>query len=309
MIRPPGSGYNLRGHLRKMMRPTLSPWFLAAAFGAAVACGGVSHEDFYDGPAQKAVQTGGSGGTLGGSTGIAANGGVPSSAGTGGTPGTGGAVSASGGSAASGGTGNSPAVGGSGDAPAMGGSGDATGVGGTSSGDGGAGDAPNSGTGGTSLAGMGGATSTGGMAGSGGGLAGDGGTGNVGGASAGMGGLAGSVSTAGRASGGRGGRGGGDDCATRLADLADLLETAQACNRASDARTCTAFVKNECGCKVPVNSGTSSATKAYSAAIEDLGTCVECAEGPCPPAEEAACQSTGSGSQGRCVVSGPQATF
>lgn len=279
-----------------------TPWLFATALGAAVACGGVSDENFYDGPAKRVTSKGGgagvgAGGSVGGSAGQA-----PSAGGS--TGSSGGSVATVGGSSAtggdttgggSGGSGNVSATGGSGDAPAAGGTnpgvgGTEPGVGGTM-GDAGAGDAPSSGTGGdVSAGGMGGSSP---MAGTGGMAAGMGGTvvGGAGGAGAGAG---------GKATGGRGGRGGAD-CQMRLKQIADKLTAAQACDRADD-ENCLGFVDDECGCPVPVNNPESAATKAYRAAIEDAAGCIACTALLCVEPNGARCQDSGPG-DGHCVTS------
>ncbi|HWP06224.1 MAG TPA: hypothetical protein VNN72_10800 [Polyangiaceae bacterium] len=288
-----------RGRLTTMRLTGKTPWLFAAALGTAVACGGVSDENFYDGPAKRVASkgggagvgagtsTGGSGGTapsVGGSTG--------SSGGSGATVGGSSAVGGDTTGGGSGGTGNVSATGGGGDAPAMGGT--APAVGGTM-GDAGAGDAPSGGTGGdVSPGGMGGSTP---MAGAG-GTAGMGGIGGMAVGGAGMSG-AGMGGEAGKATGGRGGRGGGD-CEPKLKAVEEKLTAAQVCDRSLDA-SCLGFVDDECGCPVPVNNPNSAAAKAYRAAIEDAAGCIACTTALCAEPQGSYCQGSGPG-DGHCVA-------
>lgn len=286
-----------------------TPWLFVAALGAGAACGGVSDQNFYDGPAKRVAQAGGTGvggsASLGGNAGHAPSGGGSTSA-SGGSVSTGGSSTAKGGDStgggsggsgnatANGGSGNAPASGGSGDATATGGTGDVTSTGGTSA-EGGAGDAPSGGTGGdVSTGGMGGTEPLAGMGGTTAGQTSTGGVGNVGGA--------GMAGAGGNAMGGRVGRGGGpgDDCTMKLKQLDDKLTAAQVCSRAQDSN-CQGFVTNECGCKVPVNNPSSAAAKAYLAAVDDAMSCVACTDSICPSGSKAYCQADAS-VEGHCVA-------
>lgn len=294
-----------------MRLPDKSSWSFLALLGVAAACGGVSHEDFYEGPPAKRASSGGTGGSIGMGGGVA-NGGSLSLGGTaaGGTPSDGGSAVGIGGTGntANGGGGDAPAMGGSGDAPATGGTGnepstggtgDATSTGGsTSGGDAGTGNTANTGSGGTTpAAGMGGD----GAGGSNAGQPPIGGDGNVGGAGASNGGMGGIAGMSGSASGGRGGRS-STDCDKRLSDVADRLAAAQKCSLAMDATSCTGFVENECGCKVPVNNASSSATKAYLTAVDNALSCVACTDQACPNANNAYCKRSGDGLDGVCTA-------
>jgi len=180
-------------------------------------------------------------------------------------------------------------VGGGGNEPSMGGSGDATGVGGggATGGDSGTGNTTNGGSGGTApVAGMGGDGAGGSSA----GQPTTGGNGNVGGAGASNGGMGGLAGMSGNASGGRGGRG-STDCEKRISELADRLAAAQKCSNGGNS--CSGFVDNECGCQVPVNNPTSSATKAYQTAVENVAGCIACTEQACPSSDGAYCNSRG----------------
>jgi hypothetical protein len=156
-------------------------------------------------------------------------------------------------------------------------------------------------------AGRGGAISGGGGAGSGGdGSGGDASsTGGGAGASAGHAGAS-SMGGAGASAGGpagHGGHGGGpaSDCTARVTLAEQKLEAAQACNLAQDARTCSGFVSDECGCKVAVNNPNSPETKDYLAAIDALGDCVACTAARCTQPLEAVCGATSGGlTMGRC---------
>ena len=81
------------------------------------------------------------------------------------------------------------------------------------------------------------------------------------------------------------------------------LETAQVCNLAQNATSCSGFMNDECGCKVPVNDPDSKAAQDYKDAVDALGSCAVCTAALCKNPGNAECHSTTGGSiQGRCVT-------
>jgi hypothetical protein len=88
--------------------------------------------------------------------------------------------------------------------------------------------------------------------------------------------------------------------------LSSLLTEAQACSNAANAKQCTGFVGNECGCSVPVNNPSSQATTAYTDLVARLNKeCpIVCAAALCAKPTSAMCSSQSTQAQGHCVASG-----
>ncbi|MFZ5895684.1 MAG: hypothetical protein ACOY0T_31800 [Myxococcota bacterium] len=121
-----------------------------------------------------------------------------------------------------------------------------------------------------------------------------------------------SMTSGGSTSGGSasGGSGGNVNCTALRTRLNELLDTAQECERnvggPAGPAQCTGRVMTECGCTVPVNSGTSMATQAYNTALNQFKKqCpnIACAAVLCVNPQGATCSSSGQGTP-HCIATG-----
>jgi adenosyl cobinamide kinase/adenosyl cobinamide phosphate guanylyltransferase len=95
-------------------------------------------------------------------------------------------------------------------------------------------------------------------------------------------------------------------CATMRSKLSSLLTEAQVCSVAANAKQCTGFVENECGCPVPVNKPESEVTAQYTDLVARLNKecSTICAAVLCVEPTSATCSTQGSQAMGHCVASG-----